>query len=358
MVKFNLGICSLICFLQPQVLNSRSVHRKIDPLLPSITVSSLKNSSQTYTLTDSHLRKFPLFEAYNEKYLFSKWLPKTKISYRYEPHKVVKGTKLMELMNELVKEVKEGKVKFKNFIVLKKKDFNFETKCGLIILKFKDYPFVVKLFIEHPQSIVRPYSKGLFPMGMFMVGGSNRHFNGFTRIKNLENLQKQIQACPKWAEKISFPRKWFWIPEDSDWIQVQGKKLANQDLVGKFPACYAIVADEMKVSKDQSSKTSKQVLDLCNCLKFSIDPHFNNFMIEEGTGKIALYDTEHFPTLIGKYGSEFRYTQKYPGWYTRLVRKVMKERVFSAKPSRLKRQLPGSAYPLYTYDMPKTQAPS
>lgn len=348
MIKFNFSLYALLCiFSHPQICMGRSVHRTPDPNLPSITVYDLSEPEKKYTLRDSHIRKFPLFEAYNEAYLSQKTLPTGDINYRYSPKQMVSGSHLSELMEELIEEILAGKAVFKNFTILKRKDFDFERKCGLIILKFKNHPFVIKLFIERPQTVVRPYSKGLFPMGMFMTGGTNRHFNGFTRIKNLENLQTQIMACPAWADKITFPRKWFWTPKSAHWIEVVGTQVGHENPKNKFPACYAIVADEILLAKDQSSKTTRDIMDLCSCLEFTIDPHFNNFVIEEGTGLLAIYDTEHFPTLIGKYGTKFQKTEKYPGWYARLSRKFMKERLFSSKHRRLKRQLPGSIYPLY-----------
>lgn len=351
MSKYQLKLVLIISYLIitiPLLIFSRSIHRAIDPKTPSIVVYDNYNPDLRYILSDSHIKRFPLFEAYNEPYLNSKKLPDEPISFRNYPQKMVSGKELSNLLEKLMSQILSGKVEFSDFIVLKKKDFNFKTKCGLIVFKFKNFPFVAKVFIENPKSLARPFSKGLFPMGMFVMGGSNRHLNGFTRIKNMENIQAKIASHPVWADKLAVPRKWFWVPQEVRWLHIDARNLGGYEQEStKFPASYAIVADEIIAKPTAFARNGIRNLAICRDLDFAIDPHYSNFVIEEQTNKLVMYDTEHFPTLIGSYFAKLRQARRYVGWYTHLARNFLKQRAFSSKSCQRKRQRPGSVYPLY-----------
>ena len=347
--KLNLILIS-ICLASTfsHIIFSRSIHRMVDPQTPTITVYDDQNPNLKYTLSDSHIKRFPLFEAYNESYLNSKKLPHEAILFRNHSKKMVLGKQLSSQLENLVAEILAGKTEFTNFKILKKKDFNFKTKCGLIVLKFKDFPFVAKIFIENPKSLARPFSKGLFPMGMFVMGGSNRHLNGFTRIKNMENIKAKIVNHPVWADKLSVPRKWFWVPQQPRWLHIEARNLGGHAQEStKFPAIYTIVADEIIAEPTTFARNGIRNLAICRDLDFAIDPHYSNFVIEEKTKKLVMYDTEHFPTLIGSYFAKLRQARRYVGWYTHLARNFLKQRAFSSKTCQRRRQRPGSVYPLY-----------
>lgn len=346
-LKLTLIIICLINLLS-HIAFGRSIHRAIDPMIPSITVYDNQQPQLKYTLADSHIKRFPLFEAYNESYLNSKKLPDELITFRNCPEKTVLGKELSNQLENLLAQILAGKTEFNDFIILKKRDFNFKTKCGLIVLKFKKFPFVAKFFIENPKSLARPFSKGLFPMGMFVMGGSNRHLNGFTRIKNMENIKIKIAESSVWANKLSLPRKWFWTPQQSRWLHIDARNLGGyQQESTKFPAIYAIIADEIIAAPPTSGKNGIRNLAICRDLDFAIDPHYDNFVIEAQTQKLVMYDTEHFPTLIGSYFAKLRQARRYVGWYTHLARNFLKQRIFSSKTCQRQRQRPGSVYPLY-----------
>lgn len=330
------------------LLFGRNIYRPLDPNLPKVIIYNSANPKLKYTLTDSHLRLFPLFKAYNQPYLDSKKLPTSPITYRNSTTSKVSGQLLSHLLEQALEEIAAGTTEFSNFKILKKRDFNFKTKCGLIVLKFKDHPFVAKLFMETPRTLARPYSKGILPMGMFVMGGTNRHLNGFTRIKNMENVKQLIAQNPEWRNYLSVPRKWFWMPRKINWIHVDGFQVGGHTTIStKFPAIYAVVADEIIPAKIQPPSTSKRNLPLCQKLDFAIDPNHNNFIVEQGTNKLALYDTEHFPTLIGEYYRPMKACTTYVGWYVHLARKFLRERIFATKRYQEERQVPSSIYPLY-----------
>jgi hypothetical protein len=338
----------LILLCCTRLLSSRSIYRVLDPKIPSVTIYASNKPDQKFILTDSHIKMFPLFEAYNEQYLNRKKLPKSPITYRNKPNLSCTGKKLSDQLEKLLTEIASGKNEFTDFKILKKRDFNFRTKCGLIVLKFKDAPFVAKLFIEAPRSLARPYSKGILPMGMFVMGGTNRHLNGFTRIKNMENIKAEIEKNPAWRDYLSVPRKWFWTPKETVWLHVIGQNVGgHKHLETRFPATYAVIADEIIPLENQPPSTSKRNLPLCQELDFKVDPNHNNFIIEKDTNKLVMYDTEHFPTLIGEYFEPLKKTTTYVGWYVHLARKFLRERIFANKDYQRRRQQPGSIYPLY-----------
>ena len=67
-----------------------------------------------------------------------------------------------------------------------------------------------------------------------------------------------------------------------------------------------------------------------------VDPHINNFMIEKGTNKIVIIDTEHFPTLIG-IKDDFQIND-FITYYSGLFFRFMRKKLTYDKKSRLELQ--------------------
>jgi hypothetical protein len=258
---------------------------------------------ETYTLSGWHLDQKPLFSLFNKNYFMNHQLPKTPIFYRNSTYKSVLGLTLDRLANDCVQELQEGKKKFKHFIVLKDKEYNYSECAGLIVLKFKNHPFVLKLFLENPISFLQPYKKGFSHGCMSLIsGGVNRYLVGFTRIKNLEHTKKLLLNNQEFAHLVDFPRKWFWQPENNKWFELKGMYLSSTKLKAKLPAIYGIIADEIVTDKSVAF-VRKQYKDLvfamCQATQFTIDPNIKNFRIERKTGKLVLIDTEHFISMLG-----------------------------------------------------------
>lgn len=307
--------------------NGRTVFRPHDPQEPVIT-AQWHNDEKKYSFKNTHLELEPLFKVFDKKHFFEQMLPKKAISFRYDESQSVTGELLDTHINELLQEIKAGKTTFTHFDILKKRDFNKRKQVGLMIVKFKKYPFVVKLFIETPDSFVQPFSKGFEPICFFYMGGGvNRHISGFTRIKNLNAIKKTIEASPYWKDKVGFPRKWFWQPKDSSWLQLTGKNIGTNTIATtQIPAVYAIVADQIIWDREFGlfdARDRKMAMSLSNFVGQRIDPHINNFGIEKGSGKIVPIDFELFPLMVG-----LKQTQRssgYLGWYTSLAIKMVKD---------------------------------
>lgn len=333
-------ILSILCLLLTDNLLARSPLRRPDKTTPYIT-TQWEGEKKVHLLRDSHLELFPLFEIYDPLHIQKNILPKTSISFRNNSKKSVKGTVINNLIEHLLKEISQGKTKYKDFIILKNRDFNIKKQAGLLIVKSKEYPFVVKLFMETPHSFIRPYNKGFEPACIFLIGGgATRHMLGFTRIKNAHFIKKRIEKNHHWKNCVDLPRKWFWFPQNQKMITLTGYNIGGyKKIAKKIPSTYAIVVDainEERTFSFFSPEDRRTAIDLSNFLLCCIDPHINNFMIEKETGKILLIDTEHFPSLAG-FKERPRITT-YSSWYLHLLFKYVKDRFFRSKNERVSLQ--------------------
>ena len=323
-------------------LLGRSVHRPTSKSIPRIETRWKGQKSPVYVLRNSHLEEYAIFKTFNKEYFFNNLLPEKAISYRYEKEKSVNGSELQKLINNLLQEVEQNKKRYTDFDILRKRDFNRKKKSGLLILKCKHHPFVVKVFIENPETFVMHKSKGLVPGFFFyMAGGINRHLLGFTRVKNLENIQEKISKDPLWSKHVTLPRKWFFLPKQSRWIDINGFNIGaknKQHIV--IPGTYCVVSDFVDAKRRASvfrREDRRICMRLCNYLDLVIDPHIDNFLIERNTGKIAIVDTEHFLSVVG-----MKKKKKFTGyfsWGLHLAMKCAKEMFFKNKLERRLAQL-------------------
>lgn len=314
------------------------MHRPEDTSLPKITARYL-HETITFHLKESHITRGPYFHLYDEKFFKEHILPDDIIITRYEGNKVP-GKIISQVIENFLQEVQEGKSKFTAVDIIKKRDFDSSLKAGLIVARCKQYPFIIKLFIETPQSFTKPLDKGFEPMCFFMLGGgSNRHMTGFTRIKNLHYLKEQVSQNPYWKDTVDFPRKWYWLPKNPSWLELTGHNLDTQPLRTVIPAVYALVGDYIHIERTFSIKRKNDrrlALSLSNYLHQNIDPHINNFVIEEGTHKIILLDTEHFPSMVGYQDPPL--CASYVQWYTHLSSNALRAIYGRPKNVRLKHQ--------------------
>lgn len=340
-------LCS--CYIAP-----RSVLRPKDPKMPQL-IAQLSSENICYSIKDSHIEEYPLFVVYNEQHFNEHLLPNTDIIYRYDTTRKVSGAVLQELVEKVTQEIKACKKKFTDFYLIQDKDFNHRKPAGLIVLRFKNYPFVLKLFIETPESFVNPWCKGNEPIWFFYMGGGvNRHITGLTRIKNMEHIRQKLKDHPKWASFVDTPRKWYWIPKKPEWVQLTGKNIAGKKEIRTcIPSTYAIIADAIKPTSETTifdHHRRKIALELCNTLDLFIDPHIDNFLIEVDTHKLVIIDTEHFPTLVGL--KEKRTYKTYLRWYLGLAKKAAHDIFFRLKNERREAQLKHSELSLFPMPNP------
>jgi hypothetical protein len=294
-------------------LVGRHPFRLPNPSIPQVT-AQWADGSHSFTITNRNIRYYPMF-AFDITHFIPYLLPHDAISFRSDPKQSVDGTLLATLIQDGMEEILHIKKKRKrkkvlqHFFLLQDKNFNYKRSCGLVVLAFKDYPFVVKLFIEQPTTILDFHATGIEPTFFFyMGGGSNRHLSGFTRLTNREFVAKRIEQFPAWKNHVELPRKWFWIPHEQKNIVITGKNIGGLPFIKtEIPSVYAIIADKIDFSQPTKTLSSTQkgdiIMQLCNDLELNIDPHAKNFAFTEdlvkNKFKISLVDTEHFPTMVG-----------------------------------------------------------
>ena len=327
-------------FLIPSIIFPRSPLRKPDPLMPYITTNWVGDTKK-HTLHSWYLEVFSLFHTFDKNYLEKHLFPKGTVTFRNDKSKSIQGSELSNMIEHLLTEVKAKKKKYRDFIVLKKRDFKRKNKTGVLVVKCKKCPFVVKLFMESPKSFTKPFNKGIEPYAFFIIGGgATRHFVGFTRIKNAEKIRLRISGNPHWSTRVDLPRKWFWTPKKNNLMNITGHKIGGHEKLSiQVPGTYAIIADAIEEERSFSLghyNDRKTAIDLSNFLLCRIDPHINNFMIEKSTGLIIIIDTEHFPSLVG-FKVRPRITS-YSSWYLHLLFKFFKNRYTRSKKARIRLQ--------------------
>lgn len=335
---------------------SRSVHRPVAIPLPSVSIGYL-DQQERLTVKSPYLEPYPIF-AFGIDDVRENILPKDQLTYHDKAgnQQVVLGTQLHKLIQELLGEIEVKKKRLSHFTILQNKNFNRRQGCGLLVLKFNDYPFVLKLFIETPKTFFNPYHKGIESISFFyMAGGANRHITGLTRIKNAALVKERLQTLTQWKDMVTIPRKWFWLPENPQLLILEGTNFHPfKKIETIIPAVYGLIADFVASDEpvNMASHLKKKIaMDLCNDLDVMIDPHKNNFKFKQAKnnqktsprhakkkGKydiqsspftITIIDTEHFPTMVGlKKKKKFR---NYNSWITYLGAKAFADLFFRTK---------------------------
>jgi hypothetical protein len=322
-------------------LDARSCYRLQYDTMPEITTRWLDEpEGPVYRLKSFYIKEYPLFTTFDREHVNNHLLPEDKISYRNEPEKSISPSVLTTILEQTLEDIykydKKPPSLEKHFIILKKLNFDWKSHAGLLVIKFKEYPIVVKLFMETPKTLVHPLSKDIQQAASFMMsGGINRYMLGFTRIKNLAALRARIATSPYWRSFVDLPRKWFWIPPCTRWFELASHNLGSKDYVLQLPSVYAIFCDAIE-SDDRFNLFNRHErelsLELAHFLGARIDPHIYNFMREKSTGKIVIIDTEHFPSIVGL--RKPLVYKNYPSLYLQLATKFLKDYFFTSKKDR------------------------
>jgi hypothetical protein len=305
------------------LVDARSIYRTSSDKVPRITTRWL-DEERTYVLQHPNLEVGPLFTNYDADYLAQYYFPEDVLKPRIVQagQALVRGEEVTKILEDFVVELQKSvsiRAHYKDVTIIKKKDYNPRSHTGLIIVRFKNYPFVAKLFMETPASFVSPFSKGFEPAIFFMMGSINRHLSGFLRIKNAEVLRAFISDSVYWSSRVDIPRKWFWQPKHQRFIDVTSANLGSHEHHVIIPSIYAVIADAIVPDhhfRIFNREHREKALGFCHFVGIRVDPHINNFMIEQGTGRLILVDTEHFPSMVGLRES-FSF-ESYTDWYFKL----------------------------------------
>lgn len=321
-------------------INGRSCRRPADSTIPIITVCpsnpilaetwySRKTKDPVrfktkHVLKSPYLRINPIKQAFNQEFFQEHYLPKnTKIEYRDGTGSIHTDT-LDNLAQGLVAEVKAGQKKFTNFTVLKDRDFNYSKLSGLLVVKYKNYPFVLKLAIEHPHTMVDPYSKSTEATFIFIFGGNIRHLSNFTRISNLENIKKILMFNPYYLDNINFPRKWYWQPENNYSLEVtwHASPYKSEEKFS-IPSIYAVISDYINIDPTfPQQELNKIAMKISIDTEFLIDPHAGNTVVEKGSTMYTMLDTENFRIMTGL--DHTMNSKKYLCWFLEMSTTCLK----------------------------------
>jgi hypothetical protein len=322
-----------ILFLYWSLDAKRSPLRTQDKYSPRLSVRwADEPQGKTHTMSDSHIEEYPIFTIFNKEKFETNLLPQAAIPFRDNAEMNVDGKTLSDLCQELVDEVFHKKRRFTNFTIIQNKNFSRRHKCGLLVVKFKNYPFVVKLFIEDPKTFINYWWKGFEPVFFWNMGrGAGRHLSGLTRIENRKNIEKHLAFNPFKDVAIEIPRKWFWTPQNNRFIHIDGYNIGNgKTLSTQLPSIYAIIADAIDTKHEtilSHEQTKHLSIELCNHLDLIVDPHATNFVFKQcpqtNALKIIIIDTEYFPLIVGL--KEKKKFKSYEEWYLFLSGKCFKD---------------------------------
>jgi len=312
---------------------TRTPHRGIKNQLPRLVVTSSDDPNHTYTLTDNNLRPTPLFSIFDYEHFMEHLLPTDAITSINGNGAHIKTAELNEQISTLLQEINQQKKLYSYFIILKNSGFVRHKKSGLLIVKFKHYPIVLKLFIEPAKSFVNPYDKGFEAANIFVMGGAIRHTLGFTRIKTLDYVRTKAKNDSYWRTNLTTPRKWFWLPQNPIWLEITtyniGKKPVDHI---RLPAIYGVIADALEQDLTHTPDHST-IMFFSKFLEHRIDPNTHNFFIDKSKGKLALIDTELFPLIAG-FNKQIRPHHTHVKWYTYVAGHYLQKKIFTYKKQR------------------------
>ena len=184
----------------------RSPLRKPDYQIPTIVVSD-NVTPYSYARTSSHYKKHPIFTVFDYQSFVDNQVPLNGITDAHGNIMARKDT-INAILDDILSALKNNSAPLPHCTIIRDANFNYTTLCGLIMVKLNDYPLIIKLFRETPESFVSPFSKGFEPTTFFfMSGGSNRHIAGLTRIPNRFHLLSLIETDTRWKDMVKIPRK-------------------------------------------------------------------------------------------------------------------------------------------------------
>ena len=356
---------------------TRSFLRAQEPL-QELHIRYLKPKSETHVISNPHLQARPLFGFFNADYFYQHLLGHGLVSYR-DGTGSVSGDILNAQLEELMKEISEGKKEYKHFVVLKGKEFYADQKRGFLVVKFKDYPFVAKIFIETPEYAFVPQERALQAYAMYIMnGGLGRFEVGFYRIKTRNELYQKLIRDPLWSVLLDVPEKRYWISRSAPWMVIKGYNFGTKEPLSiTFPSAYAVIADLVSIDSKMSlaSRADTQLcLEICRSLDFCIDPNISNFVLEkcrpddcanrekrlaqfdkyakerltnaaarkarriiEDDMRLVIIDTENFHDLVGIEGIDFN-VHNYMAWYIKLAVKFINDKFLTLKSERERRR--------------------
>jgi len=238
------------------------------------------------------------------------------ITHRYDPHTWSDTQEINRTLHRMYAAISQGMYDDIDTLAERIKDheFDYVSGTGMLIVRLRDHPFVVKLFIASHDTLVRPYSWESF-FFMRMNGGISRHIAGLTRLTTNQSLQQFFKQHRTSYPDVTVPRIWSWIPSDTSKLTVQLEE-HGATYHASLPSVYAFVYDHIRYTENAHAPQSL-VFDMFQDTDNMFDPHQGNCVIDTQTHEHVILDTEHFPTIVGF--EKPLYTRSYPYWYVTMA---------------------------------------
>lgn len=344
---YQIALRTCLIMSSATLLEGRSLRRPPDLTIPVISVkASDPNLAQAWCRTDHPLKIYrlaspflrinPIKQAFDTDFFINHYLPENQFLSFRNKNGVVNSQCLKQQAQQVVQEIQQGATEFTDFDILKDRDFNYKNLSGLLVLKYKKYPFVLKLAIEHPQTLIDPYSKSFEAKFIFICGGNIRHLSNFTRISNMYKIKKMLSYNPYYLSHIDFPRKWYWKPDNTYNLEITwhaSPYRAEEHF--SIPSIYAVISDYIDVDCDYAQQELNKIsMKIARDTGFSIDPHAGNTVVEKGSSKYTLLDTENFKIMTGL--DQGMHATKYIGWFLELSTNCIKIYSFRTKKERIR----------------------
>ena len=185
--------------------------------------------------------------------------------------------------------------------------------------------------------MIQPFSKSFEANGIFISGGSLRHLSNFTRIPNLHRIKNMLCYNPFYLNTLDYPSKWFWKPDKIHDLQIVWHCNGEQQTI-VLPSVYATISDFIATEAYQpQADLNRLAMKVASDTGFLIDPHSGNIVIEQGTHRYVLLDSEDFRLMVGLDHS--MKATKYIGWFLELTSNSISTISLRTKERRLQQSL-------------------
>jgi len=284
---------------------------------PTITISQhgvLKYHGASYAFDR---RMIDLIQQHHD--YFTTNLPE-RLYHRYRPESYTTATEMQNELTTLRDAISRGEYATIDIHAERLKDDNFDyaTGTGMLILRLRRHPFVIKLFIERPETVLCSYGWEPYFL-MHMNGGINRHISGITRIATNYALKQFFTHHADQYPNFNVPRCWSWVPSNTPWLSVTLYE-NNTSLTTQIPCVYALINDSIVYAHE--AENTDHIFQLFKETDNLFDPHEGNCVIDRYTGEYIILDTEHFLHMTG-FTPPLPSTS-YPQWYIRLGTQCLK----------------------------------
>ena len=133
-------------------------------------------------------------------------------------------------------------------------------------------------------------------------------------------LDRKTLLCynPYYLNNVDFPRKWYWKPEHNYNLEITWHETPyRKEETLSIPSIYGVISDYIDIDPSYpQTELNKMAMKIAIDTEFLIDPHAGNVVIEKGSTKYSLIDTENFRIMTGH--DRTMHSKKYMSWFVEM----------------------------------------